>query len=143
MNLGKYDPLALAECLDLVVRGAKTIFYNGIDQVKIQREDEQDANTLVGSQELMRGGFKLFILSSLIRKKAFTGPVDPTYPADDVVDRMDPALRDVVVAVWRRTNEDGSPPFKVELTMAVACVPRSFQLLGYTYPLTPVIPPPS
>ena len=42
-NLGKYDRLALAECIDLVVRVPRTIFYNGINQVKIQCEDREDA----------------------------------------------------------------------------------------------------
>ena len=141
-NLGKYDRLALAECIDLVISGGGTIFYNGLNQVKIQCETWEDANTLVRSQDLMRGGFKLFIPSSLIRKKAFTGPIDPKYSASDIAGRLDPALRDLTVAVRRRTNDDGSISSKVEFTMAVSRVPRNVRLLGYSYPLTPVIPPP-
>ena len=55
-NLGKYDRLALAECIDLVISGGRTIFYNGLNQVKIQCETREDANTLVRSRDLMRGG---------------------------------------------------------------------------------------
>ena len=138
-NLGKYDRLALAECIDLVIDGGRTIFYNGLNQVKIQCESREDANTLVRSQELMRGGFKMFIPSSLIRKKAFTGPIDFRYSASDIVDKLDPEIRDVM-SVRRRTNFDGSVSTRVEFTLAVARVPRSVRLLGYSYPLTPVIP---
>ena len=141
-NLGKYDRLALAECIDLVVRGARTIFYNGINQVKIQCEDREDANTLVRSQELMRGGFKLFIPASLIRKKAFTGPIDPKYSATEILCKLDPSVWESVVAVRRRTNEDGSASPRVEFTMAVSRVPRNLRIMGYSCPLTPVIPPP-
>ena len=87
-NLGKYDRLALAECIDLVISGGRTIFYNGLNQFKIQCETREDANTLLRSQDLMRGGFKLFIPSSLIRKKAFTGPIDPKYSASDIANRL-------------------------------------------------------
>ena len=55
-NLGKYDRLALAECIDLVISGGRTIFYNGQNQVKIQCESREDANILVRSRDLMRGG---------------------------------------------------------------------------------------
>ena len=106
-NSDKYDQLALAECINLVIRGAKTIFYNGINQVKIQCEDREDANTLVRWQELMRGGFRLFIPSSLI-----WGPIDLKYPAADIVDRIELALLEVIVAVRRRTNKDGSTSAK-------------------------------
>ena len=92
-NLGKYDRLALAECIDLVVRGARTIFYNGINRVKIQCEDKEDANT--GSlQKLIRGGFKLFITASLMGKKAFTGLIDSKYSAEDIVCRFCELLND-------------------------------------------------
>ena len=134
-KLGKYDRLALAECIDLVILGAKTIFYNGINQFNIQCEDREDANTLVCSQGLMRGGFRLFIPSSLIRKKAFTSPIDPKYSAAYIMDRIEPALGEVVVAVKRRMNEDGSASTKVEFTIAVARVPRSLRLQGYSYQL--------
>ena len=46
-NLGKYDRLALAECIDLVISGGRTIFYNGLNQVKIQCEAREDANTML------------------------------------------------------------------------------------------------
>ena len=141
-NLGKYDRLALAECIDLVISGDRTIFYNGLNQVKIQCETREDANTLVRSKDLMWGDFRLFIPSSLIRKKAFIGPIDPKYSASDIANRLDPDLRDLTVAVRRRTNDDGSISSRVEFTMAVARVPRNVRLLGYSYPLTPVIPPP-
>ena len=141
-NLGKYDRLALAECIDLVFDGGRTIFYNGINQVKIQCESREDANTLVRSQDLMRGGFKLFIPSSLIRKKAFTGPIDLRYSASDIVDKLDSETRDAMISVRRRTNDDGTVSARVEFTLAVARVPRSVRLLGYSFPLTPVIPPP-
>ena len=141
-NLGKYDRLALAECIDLVVRGTKNIFYNGVNQVKTQCGDKEDANTLVRSQELMRGGFKLFIPSSLLRKKTSTGPIDPKYSAADIVCKLDPAVREAVVAIRRRTNEDGSTSARVEFTMAVSRVPHNLRIMGYSYPLTPVIPPP-
>ena len=121
-NLGKYDRLALAKCVDVVIRGGRTIFYNGINQLKIHYEVREDANTLVCSQDLMRGNFKLFIPSSLIHKKVFTSP------------------RDVTMAVRKRMNENGSLFAKVEFTMAVACVPCNISLLGYSYPLIPAIP---
>ena len=60
----------------------------------------------------------------------------------DIADRLDPDLRDVTVAVRRRTSDDGSISFRVEFTMAVARVPRNIRLLGYSYPLTPVVPAP-
>ena len=141
-NSGKYDRLALAECIDLVISEGRTIFYNRLNQVKIQCESREDANTLVRSRDLMRGGFKLFIPASLIRKKAFTSLIDPKYSAMDIADRLDRDLRDVTVAVRRRTNDDGSISSRVEFTMAVARVPCNVRLLGYSYPLTPVIPPP-
>ena len=90
----------------------------------------------------MRGGFKLFIPASLIRKKAFTGPIDPKYSATEIVCKLDPSVRDSVVAVRRRTNEDGSASARVEFTMAVSRVPLNLRIMGYSYPLTPVIPPP-
>ena len=55
-NLGKNDRLALAECIDLGIDSGRTIFYNGLNQVKIQCEFREDANTLVRSQDLTRGG---------------------------------------------------------------------------------------
>ena len=48
----------------------------------------------------------------------------------------------MTMVVRRRTNDDGSVSPRVEFTMAFARVPRSICLLGYSYPLTPVIPPP-
>ena len=60
----------------------------------------------------------------------------------NIADRLDPDLRDVTVAVRRRTNDDGSISSRVEFTMAVARMPRNVRLLGYSYPLTPVISPP-
>ena len=90
----------------------------------------------------MREGLNLFIPALLIRKKAFTGPIDLKYSATDIVERLDPEMRDVTMAVRRMTNDDGSVSTRVELTMAVARVPRSIRLLGYSYPLTPVISPP-
>ena len=90
----------------------------------------------------MRGGFSLFIPASLIHKKAFTGPIDPKYSAADIVRKLDPSVRGEVVAVRRRTNEDGSASTRVEITMAVPRVPRNPLIMGYSYPLTPVIPPP-
>ena len=86
--------------------------------------------------------YVFLLIFPIIRKKAFTGPVNLRYLAADIIDKRDPALREFVVAVRRRTNQDGSPSGSVEFTMAVARVPRSLRLLGYSYSLTPVIPPP-
>ena len=61
----------------------------------------------------MRGSFKLFILASLIRKKAFTGPIDPKYSAADIVRKLDPSVLEAVLAVKRRTNEDGSASARI------------------------------
>ena len=72
---------------------------------------------------------------------AFTSSVDHTYSAEDIVERLDPDLRDVTIAV-RRTIEDGSISSKVDFTILMAHVPRSICLLGYSYPLIPAIPPP-
>ena len=102
-NLGKYDRLALAECIDLVINGGRTIFYNGLNQDTIQCESREEVNTLIRSQNLIRGGFNLFIPSSPIRKKAFTGPIYLKYSVTDIVERLDPELRDVTMAVRRRT----------------------------------------
>ena len=90
----------------------------------------------------MREGFKLFIPASLLRKKACTSSVDPKYSAADIAKKLDPDLRDAMIVVRRRTNEDGSIYAKVEFTIAVDRLPRNIRLLGYSYPLTPVIPPP-
>ena len=98
-NLGKYDRLALVECIDLFVSRGRTIFYNGPNQVKIQCESR------------------------------------------DIVNRLDPDLRNVTMAVRRRTSDDGSISSKVEFTMAVTRVLRNIRLLGYSYPPTPAIPP--
>ena len=105
-NLGKYDRLALAECIDLVIDGGRTIFYNGLNQVKIHCESREDANTLVRSQDLMRGGFKLFIPSSLIRKKASASFVPSTIartPAPISCDRPS-ALIAVATMLLPRAN---------------------------------------
>ena len=133
---------SLLRRIDEFFDGGRTIFYNGLNQVKIQCESREDANTLVRSQDLMRGGVKLFIPSSLIRKKAFTGPIDFRYSASNIVYKLDPEIRDVMMSVRRRINDEGSVSTRVEFTLAVARVPRSIRLHGYSYPLTPVIPPP-
>ena len=85
----------------------------------------------------MCSGFKL-----LCRQKAFISPVYPRYSAVDIVQMLNPDLRDVSMAVRRRTNENGSIYTNTEFTMAVARVPRNIRLLGYSYPLAQAISSP-
>ena len=71
-NLTKYDRLSLTKCIDLVIKGDRTIHNNGINQVKICCQVRKHANLLIRSADFKRRGFELSIPSFRIRKKAFT-----------------------------------------------------------------------
>ena len=107
-NLGKYDFIAIADLIDEVIDGERVIRRNGQNQCKIICEAREEANTLILSVDLKFAGYKLFIPSSLLRKKAFTRDVEPGYAPKDIVDRLDLKSRDIVTSARRRTNKDGS-----------------------------------
>ena len=88
-NLGKYDFIAIADLIDEVIDGERVIRRNGQNQCKIICEAREDANTLILSVDLKFVGYKLFIPSSLLRKKAFIRDVEPEYAPKEIVDRLD------------------------------------------------------
>ena len=76
-NLGKYDFIAFADLIDEVFGWDRVIQRNGLNQCKIICDAREDANSLILSVDLKMAGYKLFIPSSLLRKKAFIRDVEP------------------------------------------------------------------
>lgn len=56
-NLGKDDPLAIADKIMSVISGTRQIFRSGLNRVNIFCENRINANTLVISQELKEKGY--------------------------------------------------------------------------------------
>ena len=68
-NLGKYDPLTIANQIDEVVQGERTIHRNELNQIKIVCSGRADANLLISSHELRMAGYKAFLPISMIRAR--------------------------------------------------------------------------
>ena len=108
-NLGKYDPLTIADQIDEFVRAERTIHRNGLNQIKIVCSGRVDANLLISSHELKMVGYKAFLPISMIRKKATIRDIDPRHNPANILSCLDPHSRDIVTAVRRRTNNEGAP----------------------------------
>ena len=51
-NLGRYDPLTIADQIDEVIQAGRTIHRNGLNQIKIVCSSRADANLLITSHDL-------------------------------------------------------------------------------------------
>ena len=141
-NMGKYDPLTIADQIDEVIRSERTIHRNGLNQIKIVCSGRDDANLLISSHELKMTGYKAFLPISMIRKKATFRDIDPRHSPITILNRLDSRSRDIVTAVRRRTNNEGAPSETIELTLETTTIPSSVSLSGFELELFPVIPPP-
>ena len=115
---------------------------NGQNQCKIICDAREDANSLILSVDLIMTGYKLFIPSSLLRKKAFIRDVEPRYSPKEIVNRLDRRSKDIITSARRRTNQDGSLTDTIEFTLATREIPRFVFVRGFGCALTPVISAP-
>ena len=141
-NLGKYDPLTIADQIDEVIQGGRTIHRNGLNQIKIVCSERADANLLITSHELRIAGYKAFLPISMVRKKATIRDIDVRHSPISILNRLDSRSRDIVTSIRRRTDNDGAPLDTVELTMETSSIPSTISLSGFELELFPVIPPP-
>ena len=124
-DLGKYDPLTIADQIDEVIRSERTIHRNGLNQIKIVCSGGDDANLLISYHELKMAGYKAFLPISMIRKKATIRDIDPRHSPTTILNRLDSRSRDIVTAVIRRTNNEGALSETIELTLETTTIPSS------------------
>ena len=141
-NLGRYDPLIIADQINEIIQRERTIHRNGINQIKIVYSGRADANQYISSHDLRIAGYKAFLPISMIRKKATISDIDPRHSPISTLNRLDPRSRDIVTAIRRRTDNDGAPLDTVEFTMETTTIPSTVSLSGSELELFPVIPPP-
>ena len=92
--------------------------------------------------DLKLAGYKLFILTSLIKKKALIREIDLHYSPWEAEEPLDRSSRKIVIPVRRRINRDGSFTNTVEFTLAIQKIPRFVYLRGFEHALSLVIPAP-
>ena len=141
-NLGKYGLLTIADQIDKVIQGERTIHRNWLNQMKIVCSGSADANLLICSHELKMAGYKAFLPILMIRKKATIRDVDSRHSPTTILNRLDPRSRDIVTAIRRRTNKEGAPSEIIEFTMGTTSIPSFVSLADFELELFPVTPPP-
>ena len=122
-NLGKYDFIAIANLIYEVIKGEWVIQRNGQNQCKIICDARENGNSLILSVDLKLAGYKLFIPSSLLTKKAFIRDVEPGYSPKEIVNRMYRRSKDIITTALRRTNKGGS--FTTKTTLITLSVTRA------------------
>ncbi|XP_051167220.1 uncharacterized protein LOC127285312 [Leptopilina boulardi] len=142
LNIGKLNPIAVADLIHSVIKGNRLIQRSGINRVKITCESLDDANVLLGSSELIENKYRVYIPKSLKFVKGMVREVDCSLSANNIADRMNQESLKDLVSIKRRITYDNHMLDIIELTYLGSKLPSTVQLSYFEFPVVPIDPRP-
>lgn len=138
LNVGKLNPIAMADLIQNVITGKRLIQRSGINRVKITCDSREDANLLIQSDLLASENFKLYIPNSIKFSKCVIKEIDCSLSVKDFVGRIEPEELANISTVRRRVTYDKRMLEALELTYHGNTTPSKIIVSSYEFLLTPV-----
>lgn len=138
-NVGKLNPIAIADKIDEEIHGQSTIQRSGQNQMKIICQNTIDANLLIQCKCLKAARFKMYIPKSRLMKRGLIMDIDPNIPISGLVNRISPKYKQDIMNIKRRTNYQKAILDSVEITFLGQFLPRSIPINSFESEVFPIV----
>ncbi|XP_043466939.1 uncharacterized protein LOC122501496 [Leptopilina heterotoma] len=142
VNIGRYNPIALAKKIRAITPGPLTISANGQNSTKIICANYSDANKILDHYNNNNQSYLAFPPISLFYKKGFIRNIDTKIALPELFENMDALSKPTILSLKRRVNSGNVLTDIVEITFNSSTIPRFINSFNYLFSVTPMIPPP-
>lgn len=142
LNIGKLNPIAIADLVRNVTDGPRLIQRNGINRVKITFENKEDANSLIMSKDIFKAKYRVYIPNSMKISKGIVRDIDCSISATEFAERLSIEDRTNLISIKRRISFNNQIIDTFELSYASSSIPENVIVSSFELPLKPIIPRP-
>lgn len=136
-KIGKYSRIAFVDFLETIVSDLqRKIISNGLNQLRITSSTWSLANDLLNSSTIVERGYRAFIPTSLVSRKALMHDVDTNLSPLIISNRLETEIRDSIISIRRRTINKSEVSNMLEFVFSGVSFPSSliFQAFYLNFP---------
>ncbi|XP_051174752.1 uncharacterized protein LOC127290303 [Leptopilina boulardi] len=142
-KIGKYNRIAFADYLESIVSDPlRTIVSNGLNQLRITSSSWSLANSLLNSTHLSSSGYRSFIPTSLVSRKALAHDVDLGLSPLAISGKLEGEVRDKIISIRRKIKDLNEVSGIVEFLFSGVTIPDSILIARVIFKLTLSVTPP-
>lgn len=136
LNIGKFNPIAIADLVQTIIGGKRLIQRSSINRVKITCESNEVANRLIDSPILISKFYKVYIRNSLKFTRSVIKDYDCSISVGDFVSRLSPEVVQGIASIRRRVTINKQMLESMEIKFFGTNSPTNILVSSFKFSLT-------